>query len=125
MGAWVVGQHIVGYLPDSDPYVVSEWRGARDHLIDLIVEWADQDDESWISELMSDGIDPWDGSDHAPSSVAWSRCVQADIRPDRDTPHDIEYTVNPNSPGQSPRAFFALWDDNAVDPECDAEDLEE
>lgn len=42
MSNWVVGHNMVGYLPESDPWVTSDHEAAKQSLVDDLERFADQ-----------------------------------------------------------------------------------
>jgi hypothetical protein len=45
MGAWVIGRNLAGYLPESDTYAYPDHAEAAEAFVEMVREYADDDDE--------------------------------------------------------------------------------
>lgn len=71
MGNYVVGHNMPGYLPESDPWITSDWESARDSLLEDMDRHADSlaDFEDDVTERAMDDLRK------APAGTEWGWTV--------------------------------------------------
>jgi len=91
---WAVGHNQPGYLPESESMIFDEWSDAKDYFVEMIKEYADDDDTAWDEPLPDDDDEKDMGSMRA-NVDAWLR---DDFRPDDGTEIDATFTQNDDWP---------------------------
>jgi hypothetical protein len=114
MGAWVVGNNLAGFLPESDTYAFAEWADAAEYLEASMREYADADDDAaytgWADADDAE-LEDWD----QPSMLAHVEAIFGD----NDGPQegqDWSTWVEDNSYRRI--VFFLAWSDDR-EPEDD------
>lgn len=83
MGAWVVGNNLAGYRPESDTYAFAEWADAAEYLEASMREYADADDDAAYDVSTLAELEDWD----QPSMLAHVEAIFGDndgpVREDR------------------------------------------
>lgn len=109
MGAWVVGNNLTGYGPESDTYAFAEWADAAKQLESTMRHYADADDDAAYAYTL-DGYREWE----QPLMLAHVEAILTD-----DGPRDGEgWSAAVEDNNFRLIVFFLAWSDDR-EPEDD------